>query len=196
MLPLLNVALSVVCRLANSTEKVRQVFLDMPLLTDFAATITAVNLFVGAGWLTATFLGPRWMEASEILRQVAGPAMFLPLSTLCMLYLTAQGGGAALSIASVYVLISVQNAVIAAVSPPRAKEIWWAVGPAVTIGVLGYATLSFSRTVLDLPNLFVSLLLLSIVNSLLHGTRVLTTPSCWSAFLRVPCVLASARFAQ
>ena len=225
MPPLLNVALPVLSRLAERPESFRRVFLDLLQLTAFASSFITVLLVVGGDWLISIFLGPRWIEVSDILRLMAGPALFIPLSSLCVLSLTAQGKGSslmrwglqkniiliiaiiagitwgakgvagALSIASVFILLPLLNYITAKAGPASLKEIWGATGPGIGSCVLGCGLLYFIRHQLELENPLLGLLTLFFINFVLHALIMGALPSCRAALARIIAVISSSRAA-
>lgn len=223
MPPLLSVSLPVMSRLAERPESLKRVFLDLLQLTAFASSFIAVMLFVGADWLISVFLGPNWIETGDILRLLSGPALFIPLSTLCVAILTAQGQGsalvrwsalknvativamfagiswgakgiaAALSITSIFILMPILNSITAKCGPANLKEIWGATGLGALSCAAGCGILFYIRNLLDIENPIIALSVLFLINSIFHGLIMSVFPSCRHSFTRVLNVIKSSR---
>jgi O-antigen/teichoic acid export membrane protein len=212
---LLSVSLPVMSRLAERPETLKRVFLDLLQLTAFASSFIVVFTVVCADWLISVFLGPRWMDTSDIFRLLAGAALFIPLSNLCVASLTAQGKGAALmhwsllknitiifaicggitwgakgvaaalSIVSVCILIPLLNYITSKAGSANLKEIWWATGPGIGFGAFGCGVLYVVRHQLELGNPLMGLLVLFLINCILHALIVSALPSSRAALGRL-----------
>lgn len=222
---LLSVSLPVMSRLAERSETLKGVFLDLLQLTVFTSSFITVFLVVGADWLIGIFLGPRWMEVSDVLRLLAGPCLFIPLSTLCVASLTARGRGtalmrwsfqkniitifamfagiawgakgvaAALSIASVCILMPILYNITSQSGLASLKEIWGVIGPGVGVCIFACGFFFFIRHQLELENPLIGLLVLSLINGIFHVLIMGTLPSSRRALARTISVISSSRTA-
>lgn len=215
MAPLQLVTLPLFSRLATSPEKLNRAFSDLLMTTAVASSFMTVFLLVGADWIVAIFLGNRWTAAATVLRLFFGPTLTLPMTSVCVLLLTASGHGRALVRWSVVRNTIIAGAVLVGVS-------WGANGVALTLSlssiavlwpILGYflsressiplSTIlappavavsfsCFSAAILYLIHIIawsggplLSLAMLGIANLALHAALVGAVPPCRKALLRV-----------
>jgi len=220
---LLSVALPVMSRLAERPETLRKTFLDLLQLTACISSFITAFLVVGADWLIGIFLGPQWMQASDVLRLLAGPTLFIPLSTLYVACLTAQGKGAvlwrwsllknvvtifailsgiawgangvaaAISVASVFILLPILNYITAKAGVANLKEVWSVTGPWLGFCVLGCGLLYVIRFQLRLENPFIGLFLLFSTNVVLHILAIGALSSARRSFVRVFKIIKNSR---
>lgn len=94
--PLLSVFLPILSRLNETPSRLRQLFGELLCLTILAASFVSSILVVASDWLTGVMLGPQWTAVPTILSLLAGPALFVPLSAICVVGITALGDGKAL----------------------------------------------------------------------------------------------------
>lgn len=223
MPPLLSVSLPVLSRLAERPESLRRVFLDLLQLTVFISSFIAVFLCVGADWLVGILLGSQWLETAEILRLLAGPAFFIPLSTLCVASLTSKGRGTvllrwsvlknaiticailvgvlegargvaiALSIASIFFLLPILNKITADADLASLKQIWSTTGVGLLSCTTCSALLYFMRVQIDFENPISGLLILFSANCILHILIIYSFPSSRKSFLRISNIVSSSR---
>ena len=215
MPPLVTVALPVMSRLAETPATLRRVFLDLLQLTAFASSFIAVVIVVGSDWIVGVFLGPRWKEASDILRLLAGPALFLPISTLCLVGITARGEGstlmrwslqrnaitlfaivagaawgakgvaASLSIASVFVLMPFLSSITAKAGLALQSDIWTAIGPGIGVCVVGCGMLYPIKVQLARTSPLTTLFELVVLSGALHLAIMAALPSSRMAIARI-----------
>ena len=220
-----KVALPAMSRLAEKPEKLRRVFLDLLQVTAFACSFMTVYLVTSADWLVWVFLGPQWLEAADILRLLAAPALVIPLNTLCVVSLMVQskstalmrwgvlknafivfavfvgllwgakGVAAALSIVSLGILMTALNFMTAKAGPASLKEIWCAIGPGIASCALGCGVLYFVRYEFGLHNPFLGLLVLFLINCLFHALIMSSLPSGKKALASVRSLIPSFRTA-
>lgn len=219
----ISVALPVLSRLAERPESLKRVFLDLLRLSTFASSFLAVFLVVGADLLIRIVLGPQWMETAEVLSLLLGPAFFIPLSTFCVVSLTAQGRGAvlwrwslqknivtilailagitwgahgvagALSISSVFILLPLLNNITAKAGLANLKEVWSVTGMGLGSCVIGCGVLYLMRLQLALENPLIGLFVLFLMNVAFHAVVICALPSSRSAFARIINVISSSR---
>lgn len=220
---LLSVSLPVMSRLAERPEHLRRIFLDLLQLTSFTSSFITIFLVVGADSLIRIFLGSQWIETADVLRLMAGPAFFIPLSTLSVASLTALGNGAtlvrwsllkniftiiaivigvswgangvagALTIISILILLPLLNKITANTGVATLKQIWLAIGPGIFACITGLALLNFMQSVLSIEYPLIRLLLLAVANIILHVLLIAVLPDCRRTFLRVLKIVISAR---
>ena len=202
-----NVMLPAMSRLMENPKQFRIVFLEMLQMGAFACSFMAAFLVVNADWLIGVLLGPKWGEATDILRLLAGPAFFIPIGALCLTSLTAQsksneimlwgmlkniiiviavllglpwgvtGVAASLSITAVLLLFPILNYFTAKAGPATLKEIWFVIGVGVGLCLAACAAMFFLRYVLGLHSPFLGLLFMFLVNSMFHAAAMWLIPS-------------------
>ena len=180
-------------------------------------------LCVGADWLVGILLGSQWLETAEILRLLAGPAFFIPLSTLCVASLTSKGRGTvllrwsvlknaiticailvgvlegargvaiALSIASIFFLLPILNKITADADLASLKQIWSTTGVGLLSCTTCSALLYFMRVQIDFENPISGLLILFSANCILHILIIYSFPSSRKSFLRISNIVSSSR---
>ena len=215
MPPVTNVALPVLSRLAEQPAALKRTFIDLLQLTSFASSFVAVYIVVCGDWLIGVFLGPQWANVSGILRLLTGASLFLPLSTVCVLGLTAQGKGsalvrwgllknalliaamvsgvawgakgiaAALSAVSVCILLPILVRLTAGAGLAPLKEVWRAIGPGLGLCVLGCGVLYSIREVCGLESRLAGLGVILALNSAMHVSAMSALPSCRRALARL-----------
>ena len=221
-----NVVLPAMSRLAEKPQRFKKVLLDLMQVTAFVCSFLTVFLVVNADWLVSVFLGPRWVGTSDILRLLAGPAVVIPLNTLCVISITAQSKGAALmrwgllsnlinvlailaglpwgakgvaaglSITSVCLLMPILNYMTARAGPASLKEVWSAIGPGICSCISGCGVLYWVRYGFGLQAPLPGLLVLFLVNCLFHALIMGILPSGRRAFARVIDTASSFRKAR
>lgn len=180
MTPLQQVALPLFSSMAGSPDRLYRAFGDLLMTTAVASSFITVFLFVGSDWIVSLFLGKQWSESATILRLMFGPTLSLPLTSICLLLLTALGRGRALvqwsllrnSIIAVSILLGISwgaNGVALALSVGSVAVVWpslayfvsreseillprifGASGVAVAFSCFGVALLCASRELLGL----------------------------------------------
>lgn len=133
MPPIQSVALPFLSRLTSNPERLNRTFFSLFLVIAVMSSYFTSTLFVGADWIVRIFLGPGWSRAAEILRLMSGAAFVLPLCSMCVLLLTAEGRGGAIIRWSVVKSIIVIASVLGGIT-------WGAEGVAagLTIGSVGF----------------------------------------------------------
>jgi O-antigen/teichoic acid export membrane protein len=219
-----NVVVPVLSRLAAKPQSLRAVFINLLEVTAFACSFMTVFLVVNADWLVWVFLGPKWMEAADILRLMAGPAFVIPLNALCVISLTVQsksgsllrwglvnnaitvlailaglswgpvGVAAALSIAALSILTPLLIYMTAKAGPASLKDAWYAVLPAVGACLLGCGILFFSRRAIGLHNPLLGLPVLFLINCVFHACSLAILPSGRRTVRSVRAVISSVPF--
>lgn len=220
---LLSVALPVMSRLAETPEAMKKAFLDLLQVTACISSFITVFLVVGADWIIGVFLGPQWTHASDVLRLLAGPTLFIPLSTLYVACLMAQGKGAvlwrwsllkniatilaifagilwgaagvaaAISIASLLVLLPILNNVTAKSGVATLKEIWSVTGPALGFCIVGCVFLYVIRLQFELESPILGLFILFLSNVVFHIVAFGAFPSARRSLLRVLKIIMESR---
>lgn len=214
MPPLLSVALPVMSRLAKNSENLKRLFLDALQFTAIVSSFVTIFLVVGADWLVRVLLGSQWLEASEILRLLAGPALFIPLSTVCVASLTALGSGSilvgwslvknviiiiailtgvawggkgvalALSIASIFVLMPILYTITAKTGLASFGEIWGACGVGIGSCFFECVLLFLMKDRFVTQNALMSLLILFFIGGFCHLLIVCAFPRSRGALVR------------
>ena len=201
-----TVGLPALSRLKSQPEKYSSTFLNLMKVTVFASSFMAAFIFSGADWLVKFFLGPQWTEAVAVFRCFVGPVFTIPISTLCILSLTAQGKGlalvrwgivnnavvvfsilmglpwgakgvaAAISISSVCVRVPYLYYLLGKVGPVAMVDLWRIAAPGFLLCITATFALLLLRSVVLLHNVVIGLLILFCMNAVLHGLVAWGTP--------------------
>lgn len=201
-----TVGLPALSRLKSQPDKYCLTFLNLMKVTVFASSFMASFMFSGADWLVAFFLGPQWTEAVDVFRCFVGPVFTIPISTLCILSLTAQGKGqalvrwgvvnnavlifsilmglpwgakgvaAAISISALCVRVPFLYYLLGKIGPATANNLWRVAAPGFVLCLVATAGMGLLRAVAPVHNVMGGLLLLFGVNGVLHGLVAWGTP--------------------
>jgi len=207
-----NVMFPVMSRLAESPEVLKKTFLNMLRATAFGCSFLAVYIVMGADGLVQVFLGPQWHNAAGILRLLAGPAFFIPLSSICVVILMVRGESRALvrwgfwnnvliigaivagiawgpagvalalSLTSVCVLAPLLCAITAKAGPASLAEIWRAAGPGVVSLVCGCVVYLVLHPRLMVVAPFLGLAVALLADIVLHAILIGVLPAGRMAF--------------
>jgi O-antigen/teichoic acid export membrane protein len=223
MPPLLSVFLPVMSRLKENSENFKQVFLDILKITAFISSFITVFLVIGSDWIVIIILGSQWVEASFLLSLLAGPALFLPLSTLCVASLTAVGKGAtlmqwslvknfisifailagvawgakgvalSLSISSLFLLLPILNLITSKSGLGSLSDVWKATGTGIGICALTCVVMFFLRTRIEIENPIFGLAGLFVGSTALHILTAYALPSSRQALIRIISIISISR---
>ena len=201
-----TVGLPALSRLKSQPDKYCLTFLNLMKVTVFASSFMAAFMFAGADWLVTFFLGSQWTEAVAVFRCFVGPVFTIPISTLCILSLTAQGKtqalirwgifnntvvvlsilmglpwgakgvAAAVSISSVCVRVPYLYQLLGKIGPATTVSIWRVAAPGFVLCVMATVAMSLLRAVAPVHSVMGGLLMLFCLNGVLHGTVALGTP--------------------
>lgn len=201
-----TVGLPLLSRLASQPERFRSTYLDLLRLSVFASSFLASMLIANADLIVNICLGSKWMESVGIFRYFAIPVFTAPLTTVCVMNLTARGDQSSLirwwTLNSVVSIIAIgiglawgTQGVAAAISlsglcirvpllyyfvekkwPDRVVSTWSIAGTGILLFGSMTLILSIMRLFPVFANPLAQLAWMGMVNVVIHGLTLLLMP--------------------